>query len=100
MKNNSDTNNKDLSTIHRQINEIKNQIIVNNKEQKIFNLMIFKENMENELNKEDLNKMGKLIENINNEIKNKKFKLTEILNKIKILKETMDLKIPFNSLKS
>ena len=65
MKTNSNSNCDELSTIKNDINELKNQILINNKEQKIINLFLFKERTENELNKEDINKMNNLIEIIN-----------------------------------
>ena len=55
--------------------------------------MLFKERMENELNKEDVNKMNKLIENINKNIENKKNQISEIRNKSKMLLVLINLNI-------
>jgi len=93
MKTNSNSNCDELSTIKNDINELKNQILINNKEQKIINLFLFKERTENELNKEDINKMNNLIEIINKEIENKNEQISEIRKKSKMLLELINLKI-------
>ena len=53
--------------------------------------------MENELNKEDVNKMNKLIENINKNIENKKNQISEIRNKSKMLLVLINLNIVPNN---
>ena len=93
MKYNSNSNNDDLSSLKNDINELKNQIIINIKEEKIINLVLFKERTENELNKEDINKMNNLIEIINKEIENKKNQISEIRKKSKLLNELIHLKL-------
>ena len=97
LKSNNKSNNNYFISIKNEINEIKNQIFINGKEQKIIKLILFKENMENELNKEDINKMNKLIENINKDIENKKNQILEIKNKSKILLSLINLNIDSNS---
>ena len=99
MKTNTNINSQELSSLKMEISELKNQIIVNNKEQKIINLQLFKEKIENELNKEDINKMKKLNENINNEIIAKKEQISELRKKIKILYEIFELHTISNNLK-
>ena len=99
MKTNTNINSQELSSLKIEISELKNQIIVNNKEQKIINLQLFKEKIENELNKEDINKMKKLNENINNEIIAKKEQISELRKKIKILYEIFELHTISNNLK-
>ena len=93
MKSNTNSNSNDLLNTKKEIIDLRNQIFVNNKEQKIINLMLFKERMENELNKEDVNKMNKLIENINKNIENKKNQISEIRNKSKMLLVLINLNI-------
>jgi hypothetical protein len=93
MKSNTNSNSNDLLNTKKDIIDLRNQIFVNNKEQKIINLMLFKERMENELNKEDVNKMNKLIENINKNIENKKNQISEIRNKSKMLLVLINLNI-------
>ena len=93
MKSSTNFNNNDLLETKKNIVELRNQIFVNNKEEKIINLMLFKEKMENELNKEDVNKMNKLIENINKNIENKKNQISEIRNKSKMLLALINLNI-------
>ena len=99
MKTTTNINSQELSSLKIEISELKNQIIVNNKEQKIINLQLFKEKIENELNKEDINKMKKLNENINNEIIAKKEQISELRKKIKILYEIFELQTISNNLK-
>ena len=84
MKTNTNSFKDNLSSLKNDINELKNQIIINNKEQKIIDLILFKEKTENELNKEDINKMNNLIEIINEEIKDKKKQISEIRKKSKM----------------
>ena len=98
MKTNTNINSQELSSLKIEISELKNQITVNNKEQKIINLQLFKEKIENELNKEDINKMKKLNENINNEIIAKKEQISELRQKIKILYDTFELHTISNNL--
>ena len=93
MKTNTNSYKNNLSSLKNDINELKNQIIINNKEQKIIDLILFKEKTENELNKEDINKMNNLIEIINEEIKDKKKQISEIRKKSKMLIELINLKI-------
>ena len=93
MKTNTNSYKDNLSSLKNDINELKNQIIINNKEQKIIDLILFKEKTENELNKEDINKMNNLIEIINEEIKDKKKQISEIRKKSKMLIELINLKI-------
>ena len=96
LKSNHKSNNSYFLSLKNEINEIKNQIFINGKEEKIIKLILFKENMENELNKEDINKMNKLIENINKDIENKKNQILEIQNKSKILLSLINLNIDSN----
>ena len=93
MKSNTNLQNNDLLQFRKEINELRNQIFINNKEQKIINLMLFKETMENNLNKEDINKMNKLIDNINKENEIKKKQISEIRNKSKMLLSLINLNI-------
>ena len=93
MKSNTNSNSNDLLNTKKEIIDLRNQIFVNNKEQKIINLMFFKERMETELHQEDVNKMNKLIENINKNIEYKKNQITEIRNKSKMLLALINLNI-------
>ena len=93
MKSNNKNNNTDLLSINNNINEIINQIFINRKEERIIKLILFKENMDFELNKEDINKMNKLIEIINKDIESKKNQIVEIYNKSKMLLSLINLNI-------
>ena len=93
MKSNTNSNNDELISLKKDIIELKNQILINSKEQKIINLVLFKEKMENELNKEDINKMNKLIENINKEIEDKRNEISEMMKKSKLLLGLINLNI-------
>ena len=75
----------DLSYLKENIIELKNKILMLNKEQSSLNLMLFKEKMENDLNKEDIVKMNKLIEGLNKDIKTIKNEISLIRNKNKKL---------------
>ena len=93
MKSNTTSNCNDLLLVKKDLIELKNKIYINSKEQKIINLMLIKETMENELNKEDINKTNKLIENINKEIEHKKNQISEIRKKSKLLLALINLNI-------
>ena len=85
---------KDLLYLKENIIELKNKLSISNSEQISINLLLFKEKMENELLKEDINKMNKLIENTNREKE-------EIKNEIELLQEQnkqimMNIKMDIN----
>ena len=65
---------------------------MSDKEQKLINLILFKEKIENELNKEDINKMNKLIENINDEKEVINKEILEIKKKNGILLSLIQIK--------
>ena len=92
MKSYTNNNCNDLLSLKNNIIELKNQICINNKEQKLINLILFKEKIENELNKEDINKMNKLIENINDEKEVINKEILEIKKKNRILLSLIQIK--------
>ena len=80
--------NNDILSLKESIIKLKNKISKMNREQKSINLMLFKEKMESDLKKEDINKMNKLKENIKQEIKEKKDEINSIEDKnSKLLRE-------------
>ena len=92
MKSYTNNNCNDLLSLKNNIIELKNQICINNKEQKLINLILFKEKIENELNKEDINKMNKLIENINDEMEVINKEILETKKKNRILLSLIQIK--------
>ena len=59
----------DILALKGNIMELKNKISIMNREQHSLNLLLFKEKLECDLKKEDVNKMSKLNEDINEDIK-------------------------------
>jgi chromosome segregation ATPase len=80
----------DLFYLKENIIELKNKISILDREQKSINLKLFKEKMENDLIKEDIEKMNKLIENIKQDNEETKKEISLIQNKNKKL--LMDIK--------
>lgn len=70
----------ELLELKESIIKLKNKLSIINNEQSSINLILFKEKIENDLKKEDINKMNKLIDNINNDIKELKKEITLIRN--------------------
>ena len=75
----------DILSLKENIIELKNKLSIINKEQSSLNLMLFKEKIENDLNKEDIIKMNKLIGALNQDIENLKNEIALIRNKNKQL---------------
>jgi hypothetical protein len=76
----------DILALKGNIIELKNKISIMNREQHSLNLLLFKEKLECDLKKEDVNKMMKLNEDINEdikELKNEIFLIRDINNKMK-----------------
>jgi hypothetical protein len=76
----------DILALKGNIMELKNKISIMNREQHSLNLLLFKEKLECDLKKEDVNKMMKLNEDINEdikELKNEIFLIRDINNKMK-----------------
>ena len=76
----------DIMALKGNIIELKNQISLMNREQHSLNLLLFKEKLECDLKKEDVNKMSKLNEDINEdikELKNEIFLIRDKNNKLK-----------------
>jgi hypothetical protein len=76
----------DILALKGNIIELKNKISIMNREQHSLNLLLFKEKLECDLKKEDVNKMSKLNEDINEdikELKNEIFLIRDINNKMK-----------------
>jgi hypothetical protein len=76
---------KELFELKQTIVELKNKLSLLNNRQSSTNLILFKEKMENELKKEDIKKMNKLIDNINNDIQRLKEEIHSIRDKNKKL---------------
>lgn len=79
--------NNDILALKGNINELKNKISIMNREQHSLNLLLFKEKLECDLKKEDVNKMSKLNEDINEDIKEIKNEINIIRDKNKKMKE-------------
>ena len=76
----------DILALKGNIMELKNKISIMNREQHSLNLLLFKEKLECDLKKEDVNKMSKLNEDINEdikELKNEIFLIRDKNNKLK-----------------
>ena len=76
----------DIMALKGNIIELKNKISIMNREQHSLNLLLFKEKLECDLKKEDVNKMSKLNEDINEdikELKNEIFLIRDKNNKLK-----------------
>ena len=76
----------DILALKGNIIELKNKISIMNREQHSLNLLLFKEKLECDLKKEDVNKMSKLNEDINEdikELKNEIFLIRDKNNKLK-----------------
>ena len=76
----------DILALKGNIMELKNKISIMNREQHSLNLLLFKEKLECDLKKEDVNKMMKLNEDINEdikELKNEIFLIRDKNNKLK-----------------
>ena len=76
----------DILALKGNIMELKNKISIMNREQHSLNLLLFKEKLECDLKKEDVNKMSKLNEDINEDIK-------ELKNEIFLIFFTFPIKI-------
>ena len=74
---------KELFYLKKNIIELKNRLSILNREQMSINLILFKEKIENDLLKEDINKMNRLIENINRDIEETKKEISLIQNQNK-----------------
>ena len=88
LKKNKEIIDNDISSLKENIIELKNKLSLLNRKQTSINLLLFKEEMENELKKEDVNKMKKLIENINQDIKKRKKEIGLIQHKNKKLRNS------------
>ena len=76
----------DILALKGNIMELKNKISIMNREQHSLNLLLFKEKLECDLKKEDVNKLSKLNEDINEdikELKNEIFLIRDKNNKLK-----------------
>lgn len=77
----------DISALKGNIIDLKNKLSIMNREQHSLNLLLFKEKMECDLKKEDVNKMSKLNEEMNQDIKEIKNEIFLIKDKNKKMKE-------------
>ncbi len=78
LKKNNAIIDNELFELRQTIIELKNKLSLVNNKQISTNLILFKEKMENDLKKEDVNKMNKLIENVNKDIKKVKKEIFSI----------------------
>ena len=87
----------DILALKGNIMELKNKISIMNREQHSLNLLLFKEKLECDLKKEDVNKMSKLNEDINEDIKELKNEIFLIRDKNNKLKKENNKSSLYNS---
>ena len=87
----------DILALKGNIMELKNKISIMNREQHSLNLLLFKEKLECDLKKEDVNKLSKLNEDINEDIKELKNEIFLIRDKNNKLKKENNKSSLYNS---